>query len=72
MNLGSTEDQLLALETDSKGTIPVATHVLQFTVRGLCIKLDYLISHFATANLSVEQQITVISCGQVNTTYGCF
>ena len=60
VNLASTEQQLLALEKDNKGTSPVATHVLQFMVRGICMRLDYPISHFATASLSTEQLYPVV------------
>ena len=56
VNLGSTEQQLIALEKEGKSTASlVATHVLQFMVRGICMKLDYPVAHFATTNLTAEQ-----------------
>ena len=41
VNLGSTEQQLLALEQEERrAASPLATHVLQFMVRGICMHLD--------------------------------
>jgi hypothetical protein len=57
VNLGSVENQLMQLEDDMYGNsqCQVATHVLQFMVRGLTMKLNYPVAHFATANLTAEQ-----------------
>lgn len=42
VNLGSTEQQLLALEQEERSAAsPLATHVLHFMVRGICMRLDY-------------------------------
>lgn len=56
VNLGSTEQQLLSLEEDDQNIVNhVATHMLQFMVRGLSQRLEYPVAHFATSNLTAEQ-----------------
>lgn len=61
VNPGSTEQQLLALEQEERSAAsPLATHVLQFMVRGICMRLDYTVSHFATSSLSVEQLYPIV------------
>ena len=62
VNLGNTEQQLLTLEQEERGTgSPVATHGLQFMVRG--IRSDYPVSYFATSSLSAEVIGAVESTG---------
>lgn len=64
VNLGNTEQQLLALEQEERGTgSRVATHGLQFMVRGGGIWSDYPVSYFATSSLSAEVIGAVESTG---------
>lgn len=61
INLGNTEQQLLTLEQEDKGGVRhLATHMLQFMVRGICMKLDYPVAHFATSKLSSEQMYPMV------------
>ena len=61
VNLGNTEQQLLSLEQEVKdGVSQMATHMLQFMVRGICMHLDYPMAHFATNNLSSEQMYPIV------------
>ena len=56
VNLGNTEQQLRSLEEDDQSIANnVATHMLQFMVRGLSQRLEYPVAHFATATLTAEQ-----------------
>ena len=40
---------------DRGGPSLLATHMLQFMVRGLCTKLNYPVTHFATSSLTGEK-----------------
>ena len=47
-------------QEDKVDVSQVATHMLQFMVRGICMKLDYPVAHFATNNLSSEQMYPIV------------
>ena len=61
VNLGNVEQQLLLLEKEDQSlTDHVATHVLQFMVRGLSQRLEYPVAHFATSTLTASQLYSMV------------
>ena len=55
VNLGDIEQQLVALEENRSFISNVATHMLQFMLRGLSARLNNPVAHFATSALTAKQ-----------------